>query len=152
MVLCSLLSRLRSEGKLWPMAFPATIKNGNIFFGSPEAYVKWRHWAEPREGKRVVIEEETKPRTLPQNSYYWAYLSIIEKETGQLATDVHEWAKRKFLPPRFITVNGEELKVPGSTAALDKLAFGEYLDKIAAETNMALPDPEAAGYISNTNV
>ena len=134
------------------MTFPATIKNGNIFFGSPEAFLKWRKWAEPREGKRVVIEEEAKPRTLPQNSYYWAYLSIIEKETGQLATDVHEWAKRKFLPPRFITVNSEQLKVPGSTTTLDKPAFGEYLDKICAATNVPLPDPEAAGYISNTNV
>jgi hypothetical protein len=46
-------------------------------------------------------------------------------------------------------VNGEEIKIPSSTTTLSKIDFGEYLDKIAAETGIPLPDPEAAGYISN---
>jgi hypothetical protein len=88
-------------------------------------------------------------RSDSQNSYYWLYLTIIERDTGQNADDVHEWAKRKFLPPRFIKVNGEEMRIPGSTTGLGKSDFTDYLDKIAAETGIPLPDPEAAGYISN---
>jgi hypothetical protein len=72
---------------------------------------------------------------------------VIERDTGQNANDVHEWAKRRFLPPRLLKVNGQEFKIPGSTADLDKVAFTEYLDKISAETGIPLPDPIAAGYL-----
>ena len=63
------------------------------------------------------------------------------------ADDLHEWFKRHLLPPRFLKVRGEELKVPASTTDLDKVAFGEYLDKICALTGVPLPDPIAAGYL-----
>lgn len=129
--------------------FRATIKNGRMVFGSPVARSKFVEWAAGHEGAHIVIEQEKHGRSLSQNAYYWVFLGVIERETGQNADDVHEWAKRKFLPPKFITVNGEEIKIPSSTTTLSKIDFGEYLDKIAAETGIPLPDPEAAGYISN---
>ena len=63
--------------------------------------------------------------------------------------EIHEWAKWKFLPPRFVTVNGEETRIAGTTKSLGKAEFGDYLDKISAETGVPLPDMEAAGFISN---
>jgi hypothetical protein len=132
------------------MPFRATIDKAGLCFPTIHAAARWQAWMEGHEGARVVIEEVKPGRSTSQNSYYWMYLGVIERETGQLATDVHEWAKRKFLPPRFIKVNGEEMKIPGSTTELDKASFTYYLDRIAAETNIPLPDIEAAGYISNT--
>ena len=93
-------------------------------------------------------EVRPKPtRSSSQNAYYWLFLGVIERDTGQNADEVHEWAKRKFLPPRFIKVNGEEIKIPSSTRDLNKSDFTEYLDKLSAATEIPLPDPIAAGYL-----
>lgn len=82
-----------------------------------------------------------------QNSLYWTFLGKIERETGNFADDLHEYFKRKFLPPRFIKINGKEIRVAGSTTQLKKLEFGDYMDKISAECGIAIPDPLEAGYI-----
>ncbi len=104
---------------------------------------------EKNEGKQIVVGVPEKKRSLSQNAYLWVYYGVIEQETGNNADDIHEWAKRKFLPPRFITVNGEQMRIPGSTRLLNKADFGDYLDRIAAATEIPLPDPALAGYISN---
>ncbi len=104
---------------------------------------------ENNSGKQIVIEVPKIVRSRTQNNYLWVYYGVIEQETGNNADDIHEWAKRKFLPPRFITVNGEELRIPGTTTGLTKTEFGEFLEKICAATEIPLPDPTLAGYISN---
>jgi hypothetical protein len=68
-------------------------------------------------------------------------------ETGDNADDLHEFFKRKLLPPVFKTIRGEEIKLPASTTDLSKSDFAEYLDRICALTNVPLPDPVAAGYL-----
>ena len=88
-------------------------------------------------------------RSDSQNRYLWFYYEIIAKETGENADDLHELFKRTLLPPVFKTVRGQELKLPRSTTELSKPEFNDFLDKIAALTGVPLPDPEAAGYISN---
>ncbi|HCR36338.1 TPA: hypothetical protein DIU22_04865 [Candidatus Woesebacteria bacterium] len=90
----------------------------------------------------LTIEEKKYKRSLQQNAYYWAYLNLIEDETGNLAEDIHEIAKRKFLPPRFISVKGQEYKLPATTSNLDKKDFGDYMDKISAWCEIAIPNPE----------
>jgi hypothetical protein len=124
--------------------FRAFISNGHIVL--PASLIKW---AREHEGERVVIHEDKPTRSQSQNAYYWAYLEIIARETGDNVDDLHEFFKRKLLPPVFKTIRGEEIRLPGSTRDLEKSAFSEYLDKIAALTGVPLPDPEAAGYISN---
>jgi len=106
-------------------------------------------WAQDHDGARLIIEEEKPVRSLSQNSYYWVYLGVIADETGDNAEDLHEFFKRKLLPPVFKTIQGEEIKLPRSTTDLSKGEFTEYLDKICALTNIPLPDPKAAGYIPN---
>ena len=131
--------------------FNAIIKNGKLDLGSEYNKARFRQWCSEREGKRMKIEPVVTPRTTLQNNYYWLYLSIIELETGNNANDLHEYFKRKFLLPVFIsiTIKGvkKEVKIPRTTTKLNKIEFGEYLDKICAETDVPLPDPIEAGYL-----
>jgi len=102
-------------------------------------------------GKKAIIEIPKKTRTGAQNRYYWFYLGIIEAETGNTASDLHETFKRTLLPPRFITttIKGkeQEIKIPASTTKLSKIDMGDYLEKICAETNVPIPDPATAGFV-----
>jgi len=113
------------------------------------AAAAFAQWKADHEGAEVIIEPFKPTRSRSQNSYYWLYLGIIAAETGDNADDLHEFFKRTLLPPVFKTIRGEEVRLPGSTTDLDKAQFGEYLDKIAAMTEVPLPDPESAGFISN---
>lgn len=126
--------------------FIFTSKQGKQDFGSEFNEQRFREELKNNEGKRYRIDKEQNKRTLNQNSFYWKYLEIIEMETGNIALELHEYFKRIFLPPKFIKVLGKEIKIPASTTDLKKVEFGEYLDKICAETNVPLPDPNLAGY------
>jgi len=99
-------------------------------------------WIQKLEGTvDVIYKPETKRRSTNQNRFYWAYLRIIEDETGNDSTDLHEYFKRIFLPPRYITVMGKTIKVPSSTTDLDTADFSRYMEKINAETGIPIPDP-----------
>lgn len=99
-------------------------------------------------------------RSIKQNSFYWLYLTIISRETGNEVEDLHGLFKRQFLPivsgmVRFKkkdgTVMQHSYKKLKSTTELSKSEFTEYMDKICAMTEVPIPDPEAAGFISNRN-
>lgn len=107
----------------------------------PDNQRTWLDFLEKNDGKKVVVEiTDDKPkRSLDQNALYWVYLGVIEQETGNLATDLHELFKRKFLPPIPKKILGVDFKLPASTTELSKASFGEYLDKISAFTEIAIP-------------
>lgn len=90
----------------------------------------------------IRIDKEKSVRSYNQNRYYWFYLRLIANDSGHTEDELHQLFKRIFLPPTFITVLGREIKVPSTTKGLNKNEFSEYLDKIAAETNIPLPDPK----------
>lgn len=96
-----------------------------------------------------IIVRDIPKRSGQQNRYYWEYLGLIESETGQDANELHEIFKRLFLPPKFVLYKSKEIKLPSTTTTLSKSDFSDYLDKICAESNVPLPDPEKAGYITN---
>lgn len=121
-----------------------------LFFGKakelkflPNNQKAWLEYLIANEGKNVVVEIELEKgkRTLDQNALYWVYLAHIEKETGNDSRDMHELFKRKFLPPIHKELFGIEYKIPSSTKSLNKQEFGEYLDKIAAFTEIPIPEP-----------
>lgn len=89
----------------------------------------------------ATFEDKRPKRTGQQNRLYWMYLGDIEAEMGNLADDLHELFKRKFLPPRWVTMFDEEVCLPPSSTVLSKTEFGEYLDKICALTGVPIPDP-----------
>lgn len=119
-----------------------------IFYGTakdlkfiPNNTKAWLDYLEQNDGKKLVVEIEVEKsrRSLDQNAFYWLYIGVIEKETGNLAYDLHELFKRKFLPPIPKKILGIEFKLPASTTELTKVEFGEYLDKIAAFTEIPIP-------------
>lgn len=127
--------------------FLGEAKDGKLSLGSDHNAARFRDWLRGNDGKKLRIMEEDKPkRSLSQNRYYRAYLEIIDKETGNNADELHELFKRKFIPARHISPLGEEIRIPGSTRDLSKSEFSDYLDKIAALTEVPLPDPKEMGY------
>lgn len=113
--------------------------------------IRFREHLKDHEGKTYEIFLRESKRSLSQNRYYWMYLELITSEGRgkDSAEDLHEFLRRKLLSPKFITVRGEEIKIPRSTTELSKTDFGEYLEKICALTEVPLPDPTEAGYITN---
>ena len=91
---------------------------------------------------RLIFEEWKENRSNQQNRYYWAYLKIISEELGDTSNDLHEYFKRKHLPPKFISVMGKEIKIPASTTKLSKEEFGKYIDSIELECGVVAPNPD----------
>lgn len=122
---------------------------GGLDFGSTFNKSRFLDYCRNNPGKLLRITHEELKRSRSQNNLYWVFLHAIAKETGNDADDIHEYAKRKFLPPRFITINGEEYKIPGTTTGLSKNDFSEYMDKVSAWSGVPIPNPADAGYLSN---
>lgn len=115
---------------------------------------KFEEFLLANEGKKIEVKIYSPTRSGNQNNYYWAYLAIIEAETGNDANSLHEYYRRILLKPEFIEVNRKEgkvqVKIPRSTTSLTKTEFSDYLDKISADCGVELPNPEDSGYISNS--
>ena len=130
--------------------FNFKIVNKEFQFSSQTHLALWHEFLKQCEGKVVQVSKYIPVRTDQQNKYYWLYLGMIESETGNNSVTMHEYFKRVFLPPKFIKYKDKEIKIPASTTELTKIEMGEYLDKICAETGVALPNPmELEGYIPN---
>lgn len=117
----------------------ATIKDGKLDFEREKGL---QFFLKNNDGKRVVVKisKAYGQRSIKQNKLYWAYLNIIEAETGDNAVDLHEYFRRKLLPPQIIKVRNKEFEIPQSTTKLDKLVFSEYLQKIERLTGIPIPD------------
>lgn len=136
--------------------FRATIKNGELDFGSEFNLARWQEFLRDNAGKKVSIDIPKPIRSLSQNALYWVYLAKIEHETGNTAEDMHEFCKEKFLPKKLITIKGKvqahEVIKDGTTTGLNKADFGEYMRKIEVMTGILVPSKEEAeemGYILN---
>lgn len=129
--------------------FRARIEAGKLTFGTQSMRMAFSAFAADHPGAIMILTPEKHIRTTSQQAFYWVYLGVIERETGENANELHEFFKRKFLPPVFRMVRGEEIEMPRTTKTLSKSEFSEYLDKIAALTEIPLPDPKEAGYVSN---
>ena len=97
----------------------------------------------------LTITPKKKQRSIPQNSFYWLYLNVSADETGDDEVSLHEYFKRTLLPPKYITALKKKIKIPASTTELSKSDMSEYMMRIATLTEIPIPDPETAGYISN---
>src|SRR5690348_17251346 len=99
--------------------FRANITDGRVSLGSI-LLKRFEEFMNANDGKTLVISLDKPTRSQSQNAFYWVYLDLIARETGDNADDLHEFFKRKLLPPRFVKVRGEEIKLPASTTELDK--------------------------------
>jgi len=92
----------------------------------------------------VEIEKEKSKRSLSQNNYLWGVVyKTIANYNGDTKQALHDYFVRTLLPPKFIKVMGKEIKVPSSTTELNKVEFGEYIEKIRAEVAHMVVIPEA---------
>ncbi len=131
--------------------FLATAKAGKLDWGSRDNEASLHDTLKWCEGKTWRLEFVEKKRTLSLNARYWAYLNDCEEQTGNLASDLHEMAKRIFLKPKFIKVvidgKEQEIRIPSSTTDLNSGEFMEYLDKLVAWTGIRMRTREELGYL-----
>jgi hypothetical protein len=123
--------------------FFGKAKDNQIEFSNKKALSDYLSTVEGK-GLWIRIERMTGQRSDTQNRFYWAYIRVIANETGHSDQELHELFKRLFIPPQWKTILGREVKLPGSTTNLSKSDFGEYLDRIAAETGIPVPDSNIA--------
>ena len=88
----------------------------------------------PKKGIFIDVHWGAK-RSLMQNAFYWEYLTFLWedcnlKEEYLTIEELHETLKATFLSERIIGKNDLEIIKVGSTTNLDKVSFGEYLDKV----------------------
>jgi hypothetical protein len=122
------------------MKFHALVKNGKLEIKNHSAFAEF---LQTLDGECVFeIEKFRKDRTSQQNRLYWFYLGLVSESSGDSATELHETFKRLFLPPRWLKTKYGEMKVPASTTKLNKIEFGEYLDRIAERTGVSVPQTD----------
>lgn len=124
-----------------PNIFFAKPQGGELIFSNKKALRDFLLSIDKKD-VWVRIERMTGKRSDNQNRFYWAYLTIIANETGHTENDLHELFKRIFLPPQFKSILGREVKMPATTTSLNKADFGEYMERICAETGVPIPDPK----------
>lgn len=104
-------------------------------------------------GKRWLLKimRRSAKRSNPQNRYYWGVVvHMIRMGLLNLGHDlnkdeVHGFLKQKFNAVQIVNGEGVVEEIPGSTATLNKIQFGEYLEKIfqwASEyLSITIPSP-----------
>jgi hypothetical protein len=92
----------------------------------------------------VIIKKRGK-RSTPQNRYYWGVvIDEIRREFKRRGTitepeTIHEALKAKFNPEKLANKDGEPiLEIGGSTTAMNKVEFAEYLEKVILWCNESL--------------
>ncbi len=99
----------------------------------------------------LKITRRSAKRSLPQNKFYWGVVvHMIRMGLLNLGHDlnkdeVHAFLKQKFNAVQVVNKDGWAEDIPGSTATLNKIQFGEYLEKIfqwASEyLSITIPSP-----------
>jgi predicted SPOUT superfamily RNA methylase MTH1 len=110
----------------------------------------------------VDIKSRRKPRSLPQNNFYWGYFLQFEIDCflefwGELydKKQIHEWNKQNFLGDvRAIENTGEVVRMPGSSKELSTVEFEAKLDDIRQwfllNFDFIIPYPNEQGEIDLT--
>lgn len=71
--------------------------------------------------------EPTKRRSSAQNRLWWRYMTILGRELGYTAEEMHDAIKLKFLGREDLSTG---LTVIGSTAKLDPGRFSELVEQL----------------------
>ena len=123
------------------MKFYATKKQGVIQYHQPVAVRKYIESFQDGQEFQVEMKVRRKYRTLSQNNYYWALLTIVAEDLGYNPEEVHTTFKSMFLTDR-----SKKIPLVRSTTALNTLEFSQYIEKIKVfcfqDLNISLPAPE----------
>lgn len=107
------------------------VENGKLK-PSEQQHFAMESFLHRRDGKAVTVKFSvpTNTRTLSQNSLYWKILSVIGRETGNEAEDLHQIFKDRFLPRRFVRLGEKEIELRKTTTELTTGEFSELIEKI----------------------
>jgi hypothetical protein len=111
--------------------FSGVVERGELKLDDP---ARWRGLIARFEGKRVslAVTRHRVTRSVAQNKWYWAIVVPIFGEwSGYEKDEAHEVLKALFLRTRKVLPTGEEVEVPGSTAALDTAEFSSYCERVS---------------------
>lgn len=135
--------------RTWPIVLPARLERGVVMFA--KATLDRRIKGRPDCELEITIERKHATRSHAQNRFYWGvYIHLISEHTGYSPDETHELLKAKFLPKKLAIAdqNGEvtdEFVIGQSTTRLNKIEFGEYMERVAqwaAETlGVVMPEP-----------
>lgn len=78
----------------------------------------------------IAIRQWRPRRSVDSNKRLWALHKLAAEHTGHSIEDMHEWAKRQFLPRHKVMVGNVELEVSGSSAVLNKKDFGAFMEQV----------------------
>ena len=85
----------------------------------------------------LKITRRKAKRSDPQNRYYWGVIvhcvrvGLLNLGHDLNKDEVHAFLKGKFNAVKVMNNDGFVEEFPGSTATLNKIQFGEYVEKIA---------------------
>ncbi len=131
-----------------PLTFYADAKDGKFSVHKKDLFVKYL--ATLKGLVSIQIVQRKAKRSLNQNAYYWVCLSIIGDELGYTKEEMHGIFGMMYLKEYTSITNGKtgeiiEIEMIRSTTTLNKVEFGEYLNRIiqwAAEMGVILLTPE----------
>ena len=94
----------------------------------------------------VMVRKAGKPRSLPQNRYYWGVVvKMLADFTGHTAEEMHDALKFQFLSH---IDDSTGLTIVQSTTSLSTVKFRNYCDDIqrwaAMYLELNIPDPPSA--------
>lgn len=123
----------------------AYIKDGKLWLRN-RAQVEGEALASGINEFEVVIQKRKKHRSVEQNRWYWACVTIIANELGYRKDEMHEIIKFKFLKSeRVDEKSGEVFEYLRSSADLSTTEFSVFMDNLiqwSSETfNIKLPLP-----------
>jgi hypothetical protein len=119
-----------------PLEFQANFKieNGKLFLRNRRLFDEVVSAWPDCEGV-MTIEKKHATRSVQANRYWWGVcVALVAEHTGYTPEQIHDLAKQMFLPKHLAVTgkNGEllgEYVVGGTTTTLNKLEFGEFVNK-----------------------
>lgn len=132
--------------------FFGEVKNGKLVLDRRDLFDKYTQFQ--FDGKKVVLTLEVRKskRSGQQNAYMWSCVyRYISETTGYTENEVHEWARKTFLPPKIYSLGGKEVEVSKSTTELSVGEMADYITSLIqfAQDNLDchIPSPEESGFI-----
>ncbi len=101
--------------------------------------VSLEEWARQNAGRNILVKFERRgaKRSLPQNRYYhgvvvqMVMLGLREIGYSLSHDETHFFLKAKFNMVQVPNKDGVVMELPGTTTELNKIEFGEYIERIA---------------------
>jgi hypothetical protein len=109
---------------------------GTLTIANKERLIEWCR-QNPGKQVKIKVERQSARRSLKQNAYYHsAVVEVVREGLLNLGYSLSHDATHYFLKERFnpIEIPGKDglvITVPGSTTELNKVEFGEYIERIA---------------------